>query len=280
MITLSRYVGYVERRIRERKYFKEISTSHLDFLKNHSETRRMNDSPHIAEILQFVVAKTECQPVLECNIWSLTNKGVEDLIEHSKKAAKSIEPKEKRAFYLDMAEQYKLGRAFYTLDTKEVFYITDIDDRLKKESKKGKIKKPDRFSESEWRKIHIRASIVHELFHLHMDYTTNSRNEMMHERHAYTGMIDWCREKENLTDEEIARYIINTYGQRLALFKNPRLKMDLEEDRKFVEEMGYTEGIKLIKQRDALSSSDNEETEQEPIEKSEEKEFDVFDFQF
>jgi len=279
MISISQYVEYTERRIRERKYFKEISSTHLDFLKSHSQTRSMKSSPNVLEILNFVLEKTGCDPVLECNIWSLTNKSIDDLIEHTKNNAKNIEPAEKRSFYLDMAQQYKFGRAFYTLDTKEVFYITDIDDRLKKENRDGAIKKPDRFTESEWRKIHIRSSIVHELFHFHMDYTTNSQNEMMHERHAYTGMIDWCREKEKLSDEEIAKFIINSYGQRLAMSKNPRLRADTEKDLKYIEDYGYNEGIKLIKQRDALKPS-FEEVELKNKPEKNKNEVDVFDFKF
>jgi len=272
MISLARYVGYVERQVRERKYFKEISSSHLSYLRNHSQTRHMNESPYTKDILDFVMAKTECEAVMKCDIWSLTNKSIDDLIEHTKNNAKDVTPQGKRSFYLDMAEQYKMARAFYTLDTKEVYYITDIDDRLKDNN----VKRPSKFSKTQWRKIHIRASIVHELFHLNMDFITNSRNEMMHEKHAYTGMIDWCREREGLTDDEIVRYIISTYGQRVALSRNPRLKMDIEEDRKFLEEVGYKEGMKLIKEHDVLKSSGREEEEEE--EKSEI--FDIFDFNF
>lgn len=252
MISWTRYVGYVEKSIRQKKFFKEISSTHLNYLRNHSTTRKMNGSSHIHEILDFVNKKTHCDAVFNCAIYSITNKAIKDLEEHAAKESENIDDSEKRRFYLEMAKQYNAGRAFFTLDTKEVFYVTDIDDR---EGLKDKQRKPSRFSNSEWRKIHIRSTIVHELFHFYIDYTTNSRNELQHERYAYTGMIDWCREKENLKDEEIANYIISTYGQRIAFSEKPGLDPKNKKDREYLERRGYEEGMKLIKERDALSSS-------------------------
>jgi len=247
--SLTEHVANIERSLKYRKTHKKISTTVLSELREHSETRKMNESPHLKELLNYVSLKTNCSSILKSNIYSITNNAVSDTEKFcSKKAIEAIDILE-REIYLEAPKMYLSCMAFYYLDTKEIFYITDI---YHKKGMEFLLERPKRFSEKEWKFLRVRATLVHELYHMHMDIKSNCRNEMQQERYAYSGMIDWCRQYGNLTDTEIATHIINTYGERLICLENPKLNSFFQEDLKLIKKRGIEEGLKLISENDVL----------------------------
>lgn len=263
--------GQVEEDLRLSSFHKKYHLFHLNRLKQHSETRDMSNSSKIKELKEYVFGLTRVESVLECKVYSVTNDALLYVIKKAKEESECFDDLEERAVYEHTAESLIQGKAFYSLGSKEVYYVTDL--------RYGRYNidnyKPDRFNDDEWRRIQIRNSVVHELFHCSFDYTTSTRNEMLQEEYAYMEMIGWSLNHEGLTEEEIANFIVTTYGERIECSANPAIDANREKDLKILKQKGIEYGKKLIKMWKAKQKTSIEEEAVEQV-----KTFDPFGLEF
>jgi len=189
-------------------------------LKNHMKTRLMTDK--FRDVIDFVVEDVGDERIRNCKIYSITNSGLDALEEEAKKIALTKKTNTERNLYVSMAKGLRAARAFYTLDTREIFYITDIEDRKEIKEQRKKKPLPSRFDKETWRKKLIRSAVAHELYHYTFDLDTMTRDVMLQEQYAYRSMISYCR-KEGMEDHEIIDFVILPYGMMVANEQDPEI---------------------------------------------------------